>query len=452
MVGVAGRSKGCKTCRKRKKGGYARQWTFIANEPVARGDATAVVARWPVAKSPPLRFLPDELNRTAFEAQSVGIFWNLYYPASERFVPRTYRVGIDYRNWITAVQKLDLNDTALRSALLAFCLARIGTSHNDQAVSQQGLKLYGTALKEMNRALRDNKRVQTDEILAAGKLMAGYEVLKTLLIITAIVSRKPNFFATLQWRTLPFEGKTKDVSNGLHDIMATLPGLLEEFDLIRVCPDETTAHERRLELFRQCRATDESLRRWYADLSSRLPKPLPSVIRSPAEQEGTLDQDCFPFEVSDHILAITLALYWTTCLLLHGLIHMLFDALRLSGLTSMPKELPDHIDPHRFAISITRSIGYFIRPEMGIWGVQLISYPLGVALMYCLTSDDADVKEERRQLGIKIAAMSDMGLSLGTFLTSLQAASVPWIVSDESEDPWRARSQLWFRSNPRSQA
>ncbi|KAL8805031.1 MAG: hypothetical protein Q9182_002233 [Xanthomendoza sp. 2 TL-2023] len=234
--------------------------------------------------------------------------------------------------------------------------------------------------------------------------------------------------------------------------MAILPGLLEKFDMIRISPSETTAHKRRLELFQQCRTTDESLRRWYADLSSRLPKPLPSAIRPPTEQEGTLDQDCFPFEVSDHILALTLTLYWTTCMLLHGLIHMLFTSLRSSGLSSIPKELPDHIDPHRFAMSITRSIGYFIRPEMGIWGVQLISFPLGVALMYCLTTDDAGIEEEHRQLRLKIATMSDMGLSLGTFLTSLQAASVPWIVSNESENPWRARSELWFRSNPRSQA
>ncbi|KAL8650390.1 MAG: hypothetical protein Q9226_005163 [Calogaya cf. arnoldii] len=508
MVGVPGRSKGCKTCRKRKKGcdllqpacgncirggliceGYARQWTFIANEPVARGDATAVVARRSPVKAP-LSFLPDELNRTAFETQSVSIFFDLYCPANERLVPKSSTVGFDFRNWITVVQKLDLEDAALRPALLSFCLARIGVSHNDRAMSERAIKLYGTALKEMNVAIRDGKRSHTDEVLAAGKLMAQYEmfhgsttpelktrgtnwkahtegVIKLTQIrgprgldgdnarlmfidsrlsatITAIINRKPNFFATTAWRTLPFESKPKDASDELHDIMATLPILLEEFDLIHACHDDGVAHQRRLRLFYQCRATDHTLRKWLQDLSSKLPSPLPSVIRTPAEQQNTLEHDCFSFEVSDHMLAITLALYWSTCMLLHGLIDMTFNSLRSSGRTDMPRRLPEHVDPHRSATSISRSIGYFIRLEMGIWGVQLIGFPLGVALMYFLSSDDANADEERQRLGANIAAMSRMGLSLGTFLTSLQAATVPWFVTDESEDPWRARSRLWF--------
>ncbi|KAL8757472.1 MAG: hypothetical protein Q9199_002210 [Rusavskia elegans] len=515
MVGVPGRSKGCKTCRKRKKGcdlqqpacgkcirggliceGYARQWTFIANEPVTRGDAIAVLARRSPTKFP-LTFLPDQLNRTAFETQSLSLFFDLYCPTKERLVPRSSTVGLDFRNWITVVQKLDLEDAALRPALLAFCLARIGVSHNDQAVSEQAIKLYGTALKEMNLAIRDGKRIHTDEILAAAKLMAHYEMfhgsttpeLKTrgtnwkahtegvikliqvrgprgldsenarLLFIdsrlsatvTAIVSRKPNFFATTAWRTLPFESKPKDVSDELHDIMATLPILLEEYDLIQACQNDGEAHRRRLRLFQQCQATDHTLRTWFADLSSKLSSPLPSVIRTPAEQRSTPEHDCFSFEVSDHMLAITLALYWSTCMLLYSLIEMIFNSLRSSGLADIPRRLPEHVDPHQSATSISRSIGYFIRPEMGIWGVQLVGFPLGVAFMYFLSSEDANGDEERQRLGANIAAMSRMGLSLGTFLTSLQAATVPWFVTDESEDPWRARSRLWFRGNPRPQ-
>lgn len=98
-------------------------------------------------------------------------------------------MGLDFRNWITVVQKLDLEDAALRPALLAFCLARIGVSHNDQAVSEQAIKLYGTALKEMNLAIRDGKRIHTDEILTAAKLMAHYEV----CVITGSVCRMQEF-------------------------------------------------------------------------------------------------------------------------------------------------------------------------------------------------------------------------------------------------------------------
>lgn len=266
------------------------------------------------------------------------------------------------------------------------------------------------------------------------------------------MSRKPNFLATTPWRTLPFESKPKDLSDELHDVMAMIPILLEESDLIHACQDEGVAHKRRIRLFLQCRATDDTLRKWLADLSLRLPSPLPSVIRTPAEQNETSEHDCFSFELGDHMLAITLALYWSTCIVLHSLIDMTFESLRSSSPTDVPGRLPDHIDPHRSATSISRSIGYFIRPEMGLWGVQLIGFPLGVALMYFLSSEEANADEERRRLSGNIAALSQMGLSLGTFLTSLQAATVPGFATDESENPWRTRSRLWFGGNIRPQA
>ncbi|KAL8669080.1 MAG: hypothetical protein Q9168_006317 [Polycauliona sp. 1 TL-2023] len=412
MVGVPGRSKGCKTCRKRKKGcdlqqpacgncirgglicgGYARQWTFIANEPVTRGNATAVLARRSPAKSP-LIFLPDQLNRSAFENQSLSIFFDLYFPASQ---PKSSTLHQDFRNWITVVQELDLKDAALRPALLAFCLARIGAGHDDRDMSEQALRIYGTALKEMNLALRDGKRIHTDETLAAGKLMAHYEMLhgsttpelktrganwkahtegvmkliqirgpgglssenahllfvdiRCAAIINAIVTRKPNFFATDAWRTMSINDEPKDASDELHDIMATIPILLEEYDLLQACQDEGLVHQRRLRLFQQCRATDHVLRNWFANLSSILPRPLPSAIMTPAEQECTAEQ----------------------------------------------------------------------------------------------VSDDHDADEERERLQASIEAMSQMGMTIGKFLTSLQAASMPSSVGDESEIPWRARSRLWFR-------
>ncbi|KAL8958035.1 MAG: hypothetical protein Q9193_004830 [Seirophora villosa] len=474
MVGVPGRSEGCKTCRRRKKGcdlqrpacgncirarltceGYARQWTFVANGPVVKGDYTAVVAKRHPPQSTPLRFLPHGLSRTAFETQSLSLFWDLYFPANERTVPSSRKVGINFSNWTLAVRRLDLNDSALRPALLALCLARIGESNNDRPVREQSIKLYGTALKEMNLALQDEARVQTDELLAAGKLMAGYEmfhgsttpelaargvnwrnhtdgVIKLLeirgqrqnttqdahilfldtrlsAILAAIISRKPNFFATPLWQTLPFDGAEKDLSDALFDIMATLPFLLREFDQLRMYHNPVEVHPRGIQLWYRCRAVDRALRQWYASLSSKVPQPLPSAIRPAANRADSPDRndDLFCFEESDYALAITLALYWATCNLLHSLILAAYAYFRSSGLAEYAQELPDHIDPHITAVNIAQSVGYFIRPEMGILGPQLISFPMGVALMYFMASNDPNADEERQRLLASIGRLSE---------------------------------------------
>ncbi|KAL8899370.1 MAG: hypothetical protein Q9207_006239, partial [Kuettlingeria erythrocarpa] len=424
--------------------GYARQWTFVDNEPVARGHGTAVVARRPPkSHSPPLKFLPHDLSRTAFETKSLSLFWGLYFPANEQVVPQSRKIGINFCNWTVAVRNLDLGDSALRPALLALSLARIGESNDDRAVSEQAIKLYGTALKEMNLALRDQARVQTDELLAAGKLMAAYEIL------AAIISRKPNFFATPMWQTLTLDDGERDLSDALFDIMATLPFLLQDFDLLQLCDDAAEVRQRGVQLWYRCRATDRGLQQWYEKLSSKAPHSLPSAIRIPADRsDSPKPEDSFLFEESDYALAVTLALYWATCNLLHNLIHTAHKYFQSSGLSEYSQELPEHIDPGWSATSIAHSVAYFIRPEMGILGPQLISFPMGVALMYFMVLDDPNANEERQRLSASIARLSEVGLSLGTFLTSLRAAGSSKLRSRPPEDALHAASKVWFGANP----
>ncbi|KAL8843347.1 MAG: hypothetical protein Q9170_000205 [Blastenia crenularia] len=479
--------------------GYARQWTFVENGPVTRGDATAVVAKRPT-KSPPLKFLPHDLSRTAFEVKSMSLFWDLYFPGNESIAPRSRKVGIHFSNWTLAVRRLDLNDSALRPALLALSLARIGESHNDRSVSQQAIELYGTALKEMGLALRDPTRVQSDEILATGKLMAGYEmfhgstapelatrgmnwrnhtegivklleirgprhcatkdahslVLDTRLaaIITAILARKPNFLATPLWQSLPYESGEEDPSDALFDIMATLPFLVQEFDLLRGCPGSAEVRQRGVQLFYRCRATDRALRQWYISLNAKAPKPLPPAIRSRSDEMDLDNMDTsnsdhfFLFEESDYPLAMILALYWATCNILHTSILTAYAHFRSSGTSEFSQELPEHIDPRRSARSIAHSVEYFLRPRMGILGPEIISFPMGVALMYFMASNEPDDDREKQQLGAMMGRLSAGGLSLGTFLESLRASGHSQMTTGPSEDGWRRSARTWFGPHP----
>ncbi|KAL8948443.1 MAG: hypothetical protein Q9222_005377 [Ikaeria aurantiellina] len=442
--------------------GYIRQWTFVENEPVVKGDATAVVARRPSTKSPPLQFLPDALSRTAFEAKSVSLFWEIYFPASEHLALRSGHLGINNLNWVSAVRKMDLDDSALRPALLAVSLARIGQSYTDKPMTEQALKLYGMALREMNRALQDEKRIRTDEILAAGKLMAAYEShlsSKVLImsrkawnrdidleqIITAIITRTPNFFTTDRWKTLPFENEPKDPSDELLDVMTALPSLFAEYDLLVMYPNVDRAQHRLTQLFGQCRQTNQALRQWYTSLNARLPKPLPSAIRLPADVANDPEHDrFFSFEVCDHALAAAVTMYWAGCSVLHSLIHKIFASLHSAGVTHLPPALPQNINPRPFITSIAYSIAYFAQPEMGIWGAQEIGFPLGVALTYYARCTDPSAGEERRILGESMERLTYLGLSLGTFLNSLQAASVLECNLGETESPWQERARVWF--------
>ncbi|KAI4200932.1 MAG: hypothetical protein LQ350_003618 [Teloschistes chrysophthalmus] len=334
---------------------------------------------------------------------------------------------------------MDLSDSALKPAILSLCLARIGEDSNDRRVSEHAMKLYGTALKEMSRALQDSKRVQTDEILAAGKLMSRYEIL------TAIVSRKPNSFTAPQWQTLPLDPEPKDLSETMYDILALLPALFERFDSLQDCQDGTRAHDRRLKLFHRCYTIDLALNKWYAFLSSNFPKPLPSAIRPPAKvSNASQDNTLFLFEDSDLSLGVILTFYWAICNLLHSLMRTLFAAIQRNGGGELPARLPKHVNPIRSAASIAQSVEYFIRPEMGILGPELFAFPLGVALLYFRASTEAGAEDEQRRLGESVAKMSDIGPSLEVFLTSLQAASGPKVDSSSAKDVLGERARTWY--------
>lgn len=231
--------------------------------------------------------------------------------------------------------------------------------------------------------------------------------------------------------------------------MATLPFLLQDFDLLQLCDDAAEVRQLGIQLWYRCRATDRGLRQWYKKLSSKAPHPLPSAIRTPADRSDSPEPEVsFLFEESDYALAITLALYWATCNLLHGLCHMAYKYFQSSGLSEYCQELPEHVDPRWSATSIAHSVAYFIRPEMGILGPQLISFPMGVALMYFMVLDDPNANEERQRLSESIGRLSEVGLSLGTFLTSLQAAGFWKLQSRPPEDVLHAASQVWFGANP----
>lgn len=132
--------------------------------------------------------------------------------------------------------------------------------------------------------------------------------------------------------------------------------------------------------------------------------------------------------------------------------HTVFATLGLSTHSDFSRDLPAHLNPKGYASNIAHSVGYFMRPEMGLLGPQLFAFPMGVALMYFLAFKDPGNDEERRLLGASIGRVTEIGFTLGTFLSSLQAASNPETRSTSPEDAWIARAQAWFKVDSRSQS
>ncbi|KAF1844307.1 uncharacterized protein K460DRAFT_357916 [Cucurbitaria berberidis CBS 394.84] len=221
MVGVPGRSKGCVTCRKRKKGcdlkipecgqciergltcgGYDldRMFIYHSAESDRRGISTAALERDQDSSAPPFPscdlqvapvrsvykigcrslnqsrpisvVLSPALARSAYSEKSIEAFLRLYIPTSD-----SRCTNDEDKHFVGMLPLLNIRDEALQLAVLAIGTAALGRSTNDGDLTRQGRSLYGKALKETAVALRNPTRATSDAVFAIPRVMALFEIL-----------------------------------------------------------------------------------------------------------------------------------------------------------------------------------------------------------------------------------------------------------------------------------
>ena len=207
MVGVAGKSKGCATCRRRKIGcdlrkpscqrclssgklceGYEKYPVFVirtANGLEKRRRLeevkldTVKPRHFDRYRSPdnPVHIRnvqPHDAAKTWF----VSWFWEAYTPVSMKGFSGCIRPG-----WLQYFIARN-NPHALDQAILAISLTAFGRTTGTIPVYQQGRRLYTRALQMLQMSLQNQDLVFSDEILAAVYLLMTYEV--NHMIITGV--------------------------------------------------------------------------------------------------------------------------------------------------------------------------------------------------------------------------------------------------------------------------
>ena len=187
--------------------------------------------------------------------------------------------NVDAKELVTLLPMLSTRDEALQMAALAVGIAQLGITTKNEHLTRQGRALYGKALKETAVALRNPARANSESILVVPRVMALFELLfgaepqsanqaKSWLShavgeLAIIVSRGPAAFATddvahnlftnaryrllgpaircrratilntEEWKTLPWQGRTKTSEDLLVDILCGIPEILEAVDRLQ---------------------------------------------------------------------------------------------------------------------------------------------------------------------------------------------------------------------------
>lgn len=228
MVGVPGKSKGCKTCRQRKIacgqqrptclqcaksgrvcGGYDRETTFILVQPCAKGKRIASVNNnrcdeGDVLSPSSPAHCPADIERSAssltgssgkeramedpFAVLEGSTALTMILKTSNRQAlvhaflsdcfPVAFKVPVYAKPWIFLLSELPMKVKALDTASVALAAAKVGRLHDDPDLVRESHRLYTKALRELQIALWSRSLMLEDETLAACMALSLYEIME----------------------------------------------------------------------------------------------------------------------------------------------------------------------------------------------------------------------------------------------------------------------------------
>ncbi|OOO12173.1 Protein of unknown function DUF3468 [Aspergillus oryzae] len=440
MVGIPGRSKGCKTCRRRKTGcdlqepqcgqckksgrhceGFDKDIAFIHRTPqglLRKGQEQCQgPAPWETscgANSTSTKQIPPQINNAAIYVDGMLHTFLVAFLPSSPILPLSHHSNITVppAPWMRIAIAHPRRGPLLSTALQALCITKIARAHGDQALLMQGMAAHTQALRALQNATNDRNTALTDETMAAIRVLGTYELHEgTMGSVVGWTSHEEGVDQLVQLRGFNSSQYESELGQAL-------------FGEVR-----RSAMIRGLQFFK---GSFFSETRWCTEPWGTKPKDyvqllydigllLPPILEElhtiqslPNDprraQIWQSDIRPGPFEASFDFLNIHVAdgldFFWALRILLHTVLRRLSDA---------PEQSDAIIGV--CACNIARSVPYFTQPKCGFLGVQWLIFPLKTAF------------SAFRQMGWKtewewsrgvMVAMKNRGVSYGGDLVEAQ--------------------------------
>ncbi|KAI1360398.1 hypothetical protein F5Y08DRAFT_317370 [Xylaria arbuscula] len=474
MVGVPGRSKGCSTCRRRRKGcdrkhpvctqcssaglecgGYGRERIFLNS---TQANTIPVIYRKSPGQVLGDTALPNKLAQSAYVEKYISIFLDKYFPAN--------RLGSSH-NWIEIAHKLHTSDDAVQFSLLSLGLFAVGES-------QHAIQSYSRALRKLQTGLSLPSQAQSDSTLVACKLLGLLETFhgtdgdplsqgfkwhshvhgllaiintrspslyqtgmshklfaegRYFLLVAAIKNRQRVPFNTPEWRTIPWEKEPKSPMDKIYDLMADMSEILASTDEMRCCDNPALKANLHQKVLEATSSLDRSLQGWHREMGS---------LKNFDDSDDKIPQNLS--SSSDLSLAHMTLLYWTVYLLLYSNIISIHDPPLLN--------IPTEIDPLPYIRNVSNALPYFWRNGAGSCAANMAALPWGITLQVAYATPNRYVEEI---LLLERFIMQETGAKIILrFLDSLQRDSAePELALLDGRDGLIIRAQRWMMASPK---
>jgi hypothetical protein len=105
--------------------------------------------------------------------QLLSKFIDVYFPNGARAPAGT---GQTDASWVHVLPDITLTNPAYNKSLAALCVAQLGIWNHDPGLVQESSQLYGSALRELKKAISCRKQAATEATLASTVILSTYEV------------------------------------------------------------------------------------------------------------------------------------------------------------------------------------------------------------------------------------------------------------------------------------
>ncbi|KAK4497008.1 hypothetical protein PRZ48_011457 [Zasmidium cellare] len=415
MVGVAGRSKGCATCRRRKVKGYERYAVFLRKGLGGWEKRRPLEETRPSTKQIPktltqvlqyegaesARASPLELKSIAVEAAPFLDYFLRDFICSPD--PRTLKQDyIDPGAWIHGLKNVKGSGSLLHNILVAVSMVYCGKTRKDRALLNEGRIWYCRSLCQLHGTLSNDESSRKNEILFSTSVCMAYETIdpsdpkssigwlrhfvgmtkilehrgpmsfgdaqsrdvledtRYMVMMSGLMRQRSSFLAGERWMTGPWASTGKNVRQQVADCGLLLGNVFEEMDeaLNKSCPSNA---DNLATLLEKCLLLNKRL----GTLELERQEPTVDGPFSTAEMcssSGTAaSSQSSIFEIASNLrLGVTIL---GIRLRIHEMVHTLALQMDVTGETS--HQLPTRAQSKSLAVSTLDVVEQYLALDIG---------------------------------------------------------------------------------------
>jgi len=196
---------------------------------------------------------------------------------------------------------------------------------------------------------------------------------------------------------VPWSKSQKTDKDRLVDVFVKIPGLLEDLDHLKQSPTEGLYQQFLADYMR----IDLELTAWFQN-------------QAPVEHLDLLQARGYTNPTAEDLaVAQIMSLFWTMSILAHSAMLL---AVTVDPSSSPLSHLPQHTNPRQYCILIADIVDVFFQPEAGIFGMQAIPFPVGIALEHLMSTEGYGSDVSKKLAGY--LTHRGFGASIGNFIVS----------------------------------